>query len=261
MSVILVCPQKEQKETSSDFIMRLAHTAYRGKDQERGLAKLTLMLMALEELDDPNPSDERNYVKGVKRGLAVYNLSESVFRDLELNPYGESPSLVNRFSVMDSFAVFGKLKPSNFYAGAILDFFQDKPSKTTTFAQYTSRKSVRELASEVFGFKNVNGKPAYIGKGFSNERIDLEKYGEPKNINAIVARGEILFRRSRTQNEVTKGLMNLVSQYDDFSPEIYALMTYDFEIDFPIDGSEKFHKGFDKVIKRVYSTFEVKKAA
>jgi len=49
--------------------------------------------------------------------------------------------------------------------------------------------------------------------------------------------GSLFNRRDHTTvmhavDKVTKGLMNLVSQYDDFSPERYALMTYDFEIDF-----------------------------
>ena len=83
MSVILYCPQKTDKETSSDFITRLAHTAYRGKEEERRIARITLMLMALEELDDPNPSKDGGYVNGVRQRIAVYNIRESV--DLIVN--------------------------------------------------------------------------------------------------------------------------------------------------------------------------------
>ena len=62
----------------------------------------------------------------------------------------------------------------------------------------------------------------------------------------------------RTQNKVVRGLIDLSSKCKSFTPEKYALRTYDFKIYFPIDGSKKFHKGFDKVMGRVRSTFDAK---
>jgi len=263
MSGIIICPQQRKEETDFDYFIKLAHDAYRGKGQKQWLAELTLTLRALDEMDSVGARDKTqddSLGKRVRVHLAQYNLSESVERDLDLNPYGVAPSFNHTFSVIDSFAIFGRLGRKKSYTGFIIDYFKDMPTRTTAYIQNGTDEIVRYIASQSFGVGNNSGGIAYSEKAIGKRVLDLSGLGEREGVEAMVVDGEILFGgEGREQGKLITEIMQNCHEIRGFTPLRYALRRYDFGIDFGLkDGEKILEAGIRKLWERVCNVFHDK---
>ena len=166
------------------------------------------------------------FVNDHKRSYKIFNLSGSVFKDIEIYPYGNQPAFRNLFSVIDTFSVFGKLNnKEKSRAGLILDFYSGTPTKTTTFTEAISEEQLRSFSESAFDFANAQGEQAYLEKSLARGNLDLTKYCGIDNIMGLVSDGQITFGgNGRPQDYIIKGLMDNLGNQSYFNPESYHLI-------------------------------------
>ena len=211
----------------------------------------------MDEYVDSSEEDRKKidgWEEGIKLSITKYNNTISVRKDLEMNPYGKYPSLKHRYSIVDSFGVFGKL--DNFHAGFMLDFFANIPTRTQAFAQGASLEDVRKACGNIFSYTNTRGNPAYLEKTSGKKVVDLSRYGRGNNIESLVVEGEVSFGKPTTQNEVISGMMDNFEKVDGlFVPKKFVIKTYDFKIDFELKPSKKSERGMSQIGQRVKQVF------
>ena len=260
MSGFFICPQQEKGETKDDYLIRLSYDALKGEKERRDIAKLTITLLALTEMEeyvDLSGEDRKNFDEwedGVKLSIATYKNPISVRKDLEMNLYGQSPSFKDSYSIIDSFASFGKLKNSR--AGFMLDFFSNMPTRTQAFAQGASLEEIRKACGNIFSYTNAMRNPAYSEKTFGKKVVDLSRYEKGNNIESLVVEGEVSFGKPTPQNEVISGMMDNFAKVDDiFVPKKFVIKTYDFKIDFELKPDKKSERGMSQIGQRVRQVF------
>ena len=257
MSLIMLSPQKMPKETRSDYLARLAHIAF--VDKKHPLSKhrdFFLMLDALEELDKPGKKDNNPFVNGHKMFHKKFNLPRSVLMDLDVHPYGEGVRFADRFSTLDSFAVFGETRDSS-KSGIIVDFYHRMPTKTVVFVEGDNQRLLESISSSCLeAIRNNRGRSAYSRNSLEEETFKLQKYGlDP--IRGVVERGELIFGgKGRPQGSIVKKLVESIGQNNYFRPVSYHLLTHEFEADFSFtNGKPTNSNELDRLavkVKRVY---------
>ena len=264
MSLFILCPQQREDETPDDFLTRLAYDAFRGEGDAKQIARMTIMLRALNELDSVSEDEEPYYDEnGARQTLSSYNHPESIRKEIELNPYGYAPSQNHRLMVVDSFAVLGRFGRDRSYAGFILDYFKHTPARTITFVQESSHDLVGLLANQAFGLQNIAGGEAYRNLTVGEKVVGLEHYAGQRDIDAMVEEGEIWFGgNGRKQGEMIGDVLDRVEAIPGFFPRKYALRCYQFSIDFGVeDGEEAFHRGVQELGQRMHRVYEEKRRA
>ena len=247
-------------ETDDDINIRVAHTAIKGSGDQKGIAHLELILSALDEMD--NLSSEQLYnSNGSRLTTLVYNLPESVFRDIELHRYDNVPWARHSFCAMDKFGVLGKLDGS--YTGFLIDCFMKDIglTRTSAFVQGSSEDQIRKSAAEIFGMRNSSGGNAYTEKSVGKRPFELglgKIIADP--FEPIVCQGELCFGgEGRPYGELVKELMESISRYPGFTPEKYLLSHRDFKIDLPERFSEDYGRTVIRDLKvRTASAYEEK---
>jgi hypothetical protein len=245
-------------ETSDDYVIRIAHKTLRGSGEEQGFAHLELVLTAFQQLDDNHPEQPYD-TNGSKLVTSVYNLPESVHRDIELKRYDNVPWSQNSFLAMDKFGIFGKIGDSR--AGFMIDCFTKEicPTKTLSFAQSQLENEIRKASTEIFGLKNNSGDNAYTEIELRKGLFDLKQYGiEPVN-DAAICTGELKFgENGKHHGEIVRELMNSVAGYSFFKPEQYLLSSYEFKIENINKDNENVREIISHLKKRHTAVFEEK---
>ncbi len=252
--ILFVGPR--DNETDDDHIIRVAHSAIKGSGEQSGIAHLELISSALHEMDDPH--GEQPYdSNGSKLVTSVYNLPESVFRDIELYRYDNVPWARHSFCAMDKFGVLGRLDGS--YAGFLIDCFMKDIGLTRTlaFTQGSSEDQIRKAAAEIFGMRNSSGGNAYAEKSVGKRPFELglgKIIADP--FEPIVCQGELCFGgEGRPYGELVKELMESISRYSGFTTEKYLLSHRDFKIDLPERFSENYGRAVIRDLKVRTATF------
>ena len=249
------------KQTRDDRLIEIIFNAFKGKGAEKIEAQMVLSFKILNELDDKDKNQERFDKNKARLITATYNLPESVYHNLEMTNYGVATFVPHLFPVIDSFSVVGKLDDT--CVGFDLDFFPRDIQSTGTrvFARSPSKNLVQRLASEMFNFRDAQGKLAYSTKHTGEEIIDLKHYTGERRRKCSVCDGQLKFglEKGKPYNDIVLEMMGFVNRHPHFSPESYILRHYDFKIDFSPEVCKiELSKRYDKLMERVKRVFEKK---
>jgi len=259
MSFVSVIGPREN-ENANDHFIRVIHGMYHGSDELKDISHLELVLMAFNQLDASNgkPEVDSYDANGVRKSHIVYNVPESVFRDVEVHRYDGIPHFPDFFSAVDQFGVTGKL--GNSPAGFMIDCYLAHvcPTQTSAFSQNSTNDEIRAFADEIFRLQNSSGENAYTQKSFRRGVVNLQEFGITP-MEASICGGELRFG-GKANGEIVTELMGSLQRYPEFKPEQYFLGAYTFKIDGhkTIGNPEQVGEVIGDLKLRVYSAFEDK---
>jgi hypothetical protein len=251
-------------ETGDDYEIRVFHQVKMRDGNRTDLhpfpltPNLILRLKAISELFDIKEWSLKEIPKPqTKTDISRYKLNESVYRDLEVFPYGTAPWVPHLFPVLDSFSVVGKQENDDL--GFIIDFCDKeiRPTKALAYSTTMSPHTLIDISKEVFKLPNEAGESGYVTKAFFKDKLETTLYGLEENIESTnFCVGNLDFKgRAKTQGEVIEKFMTQIKDYTQFKPELYVFKRYNFPIDFsPKEGKEKFDAGLKDLRERILQT-------
>ena len=250
-------------QTEDDYLIGQIYNLKKGSNYEKKMAELIIMMQMLHEIDSVSPwslKEKSPKKPGYSLTTSVYNLSESVHKDLETHDYGRMPFSPFVFPVIDSLTVLGNLNGAR--AGFSLDFYTKaiKPTQTIAFIMGAPPKVLREAADSVFQFQDVKGGNAYHSNGEVKGRvIDLTRFGLEGKFRGTAVEGELIFgnKEGKMHNEVMTKMVENYEGLEGFKPNKFAIRHYNFGIS-PSVGEPKWKNGFKGLMKRVYRVLEEK---
>jgi len=235
--------------------MRLLYDAYKGGQEGEGFAKLTLERQMLRELENTEdaPIEKPKNNRGYGENLSMYNLAESVKKDVDLTNYGIAPTFKSFFPIVDSFGVFGRMGKDRLYTGFMIDLFNKNPTIATAYMQNGEEERVQDLASQAFKFENNSGGNAYTERNSGKRILDLSRLGEQEYLESMAVDGEIYFGGpGKNQSGIVAEFMENCNGIRGFTDLRYGLKTCRFGLDFKVDdGKEVFNQGVQGLQEKI----------
>ena len=257
--VMHLYPREGQSE--ADFWIDQIHKLRKGKGEEKGWAEVAIIMKLLEEIKDPEPPGE---TQPHSLSVKVYNLLESVHKDLEVYDYGQAPFNEHVFPVADSLTVVGDLYGSR--TGFSLDFYSKKvkPTQTLAFMVGASPKVLRRAAASVFKFQNAHGTDAYTAREIEKRVVDLGRLGLEGTVDGLAVEGQLAFggTKGKKQREVMRRMVQNYEHLEGFTPDKFVIKSYNFGFE-PHVGKPGWREGLKYLFDRIDAVFEekAKKAA